>query len=74
LSSEIEKEIKIFDGRVFIMEKTEIERIAAEERKAYFKAWRAANKDKTAKHRRRYWEKRAIKRLNASNRNGGDDQ
>jgi hypothetical protein len=39
-----------------------IEELAAAERKAYFKEWRAKNKDKTAEHRRRYWEKRALKR------------
>ena len=41
----------------------ELERLAIEERKAYFKAWRASNKDKTAEHRRRYWERKAIKRI-----------
>ena len=45
------------------MDKTELERLAAEERKAYFKAWRAANKEKTAQHRRTYWEKRALAKL-----------
>ena len=39
-----------------------IDELAAAERKAYFKAWRAANKEKTTEHRRRYWEKRALKR------------
>lgn len=29
----------------------------------YFKAWRAANKEKVREHNRRYWEKRALKRL-----------
>ena len=45
------------------MNKAELERVAAEERKAYFKAWRAANKEKTAEHRRKYWEKKAEERL-----------
>ena len=45
------------------MDKTELERLAMEERKAYFKAWRAANKEKTAQHRRTYWEKRALANL-----------
>jgi len=44
------------------MEKSELERRAAEERRAYFRAWRAVNKDKTAEHRRRYWEKKALDR------------
>ena len=46
------------------MNSLELERIVAEERRAYFKAWRDANKDKTAKHRRRFWEKKALARLN----------
>jgi hypothetical protein len=46
--------------------KAELERMVAEERKAYFKAWRAANKEKTAEHRRRYWEKKALEKLNAA--------
>ena len=45
------------------MSNAELERVAAEERKAYFKAWRAANKEKTAEHRRRFWEKKATERL-----------
>ena len=47
------------------MNKAELERLVTEERKAYFKSWRAANKEKTAEHRRRYWEKKAMERLNA---------
>jgi hypothetical protein len=47
------------------VDRAELERIAAEERKEYFKAWRAANKQKTALHRRNYWEKRALAKLNA---------
>ena len=43
-----------------------IEELAAQERKEYFKAWRAANKEKTAKHRRTYWEKRALIKLAGS--------
>ena len=55
------------------MEKTELQRIAAEERRAYFKAWRLANKEKTAEHRRRYWEKKAMERLNALESEKTDD-
>lgn len=47
------------------MDKTKLEQLAAEERKAYFRAWRAANKEKTAEHRRRFWEKKALERLEA---------
>jgi len=49
------------------MDKTEMERIATEERKAYFKAWRAANKDKTEQHRLNFWLKRAMARNTALN-------
>jgi hypothetical protein len=45
------------------MRKEDLERAAAEERKAYYKAWREANKEKTAEHRRHYWEKKALERL-----------
>ena len=57
------------------MNSAELERIVAEERKAYFKAWREANKDKTAEHRRRFWEKRALAKLNAKKEatDGKDD-
>ena len=36
-----------------------IEEIAREERLAYFREWRANNKDKVKKHNATYWEKRA---------------
>jgi hypothetical protein len=45
------------------MNNPNIEELAAQERKEYFRAWRAANKEKTAKHRRTYWEKRAKQKL-----------
>ena len=32
---------------------------ATAERKAYYKAWRAKNKDKVAQHNRNYWERKA---------------
>ena len=47
------------------MDEINIEELATQERKEYFKAWRAANKEKTAKHRRNYWEKRALAKLHA---------
>ena len=40
-----------------------VEQLAAEERKAYFKKWRAENKDKVKKHNATYWQKRALKKL-----------
>ena len=36
-----------------------VEEIAREERLAYFREWRANNKDKVKKHNATYWEKRA---------------
>ena len=36
-----------------------VEEIAREERLAYFREWRANNKDKVKKHTATYWEKRA---------------
>ena len=45
------------------MSNYELEQAAIEERRAYFRAWRAANKDKTAQHRRRYWERKAARKL-----------
>lgn len=58
------------------MENLNIEELAAKERREYFRAWRAANKDKTAQHRRIYWEKRAAARLMATqtaNQSGGEN-
>ena len=40
-----------------------IEEIAREERLAYFREWRANNKDKVKKHNATYWEKRAKQRI-----------
>ena len=45
------------------MEELSLKELAERERKEYFRAWRAANKDKTAQHRRNYWEKRALAKI-----------
>ena len=50
------------------MKTNNLEDLAAQERKEYFRAWRAANKDKTARHRQKYWEKRALAKLTAENK------
>ena len=42
------------------------ERAAVEARRAYKKAWRAANKDRVAEHNRRFWLKKATE-TNAGN-------
>lgn len=43
--------------------KQTIEQLAAEERREYFRQWRAANKDKVKKHNATYWQRRAEKKL-----------
>ncbi len=48
------------------MEGLNIEELAALERKEYFRKWRAANKEKTAQHRRNFWEKKARAKLEAT--------
>ena len=40
-----------------------IEELALEERRAYFREWRANNKDMVKKHNATYWEKRAKRHL-----------
>ena len=40
-----------------------LEELALEERRAYFREWRANNKDKVKKHNATYWKKRAKRRL-----------
>ena len=40
-----------------------IEQLATEEKREYFKLWRAANKDKVKKHNTTYWQRRAEKKL-----------
>lgn len=44
------------------MKKT-IEQLAAEEKREYFRKWRAANKDKTKKHNADYWKRKAEQKL-----------
>ena|GEM_PF-1025877 len=36
--------------------------LIAEERREYFKAWRASNKDKVRRHNQNFWAKKAAKR------------
>ena len=43
-------------------EKT-IDEIAREERLAYFREWRANNKDKVKKHNQNFWKRKAEQRL-----------
>ncbi len=40
-----------------------LEEIAREERRQYFKRWRKKNPDKVRENNRRYWKRRAAKRI-----------
>lgn len=40
-----------------------LEELARKERIEYYRQWRAKNKDKVRESNRRYWEKRAAKRI-----------
>lgn len=42
-----------------------LEERAREERREYFRQWRAKNPDKVRENNRRYWEKRALKKAQA---------
>lgn len=44
---------------------------ATEARRAYMRAWRAANKDKVKEHNRRYWERRATRMVEKEGGNYG---
>ena len=52
--------------------KKSIDEIAREERLAYFKNWRANNKNKVTKHNENYWRKKAEQRLSAEKRESND--
>jgi hypothetical protein len=56
------------------MAKTKSKGTAAGKRGACSKPWRAAHKGRAAERRRPHWAKRAMERLNARDRDGGDDQ
>lgn len=45
------------------MDNIEIDELIVQERRAYQKAWRAANKDKVRQHNRNFYLKRAAARL-----------
>ena len=47
------------------MAATTLEERAAEERRQYYRQWRAKNKDKVRENNRRYWERRATKKNQA---------
>lgn len=43
-----------------------LEEKAKEERREYFRQWRAKNPDKVRENNRRYWERRAAKKETAA--------
>lgn len=45
-----------------------IEELAKAERKAYFKEWRANNKDRVKAHNATYWKKRVIQKMENAER------
>ena len=47
------------------MTQKQLDTLAAEERKEYFREWRSKNKDKVAASNARYWRKRAEQKLKA---------
>ena len=76
LAKSQEKTKKKYKGVDLLSNKQQksVEEIAREERLAYFREWRANNKDKVKKHNATYWEKRA-KRIIAereAKQKGGD--
>lgn len=44
------------------MSEAEIKEAARLERNAYYRAWRAKNKDKVKENNRKYWEKKAAQK------------
>lgn len=46
-----------------------IDEIARDERLAYFKEWRANNKDKVKKYNADYWKKRAARKIESKENN-----
>lgn len=52
------------------METKTLEERAREERREYFRQWRAKNPDKVRENNRRYWEKRAAKKAEAESAQG----
>lgn len=61
-SAEVKRKLKRNEGFSMSIELCTkyIDELAREERLAYFKKWRANNKDKVREHNKKYWLKRAI--------------
>ena len=53
------------------MNNANIEELAKCKQREYLKAWRAANKEKTKKHREDYWKNRVLRELQEQEKTGG---
>jgi hypothetical protein len=49
----------------------DLNELARQERRAYFRAWRRANRDKVQRSNQRYWENRAKQRQEQEVKPGG---
>lgn len=47
-----------------------VEELAKQEKREYFRKWREKNKDKVRENNRRYWERRAARRMEEERVNG----
>ena len=54
------------------MKRKNIDELVIQERREYFRKWREANKDKVRAHNEAYWQRRAEKRLEEQQKQGGD--
>lgn len=45
------------------MENKKLDEIICQERRKYFRQWRANNKDKVKKNNENYWRKKALQRI-----------
>ncbi len=48
------------------MNKQDLERIAKEERNAYYREYRRQNKEKIKQHQKKYWERKAAQKQELS--------
>lgn len=47
-----------------------VEELAKQEKREYFRKWREKNKDKIRENNRRYWERRAARRMEEEKADG----
>lgn len=56
------------------MTEKELEKLAIEARRAYYRNWRASNKEKVKMHNANYWKKRALKLAAEKQEKSGDEK